>query len=96
MNLGIKQLVVVVALGIVPLALAHSAQEDGANIMNMDMDTSHSADEPNKPDTDSYPPTYFALADHAGVMYAHIGTMVLAWVFVLPVGKLAKMPRLPQ
>ncbi|CCF37488.1 hypothetical protein CH063_08802 [Colletotrichum higginsianum] len=93
MNLGIKQLVVVVALGIVPLALAHSAQEDGANIMNMDMDTSRGADEPNKPDTDSYPPTYFALADHAGVMYAHIGTMVLAWVFVLPVAVMLSIAR---
>ncbi|KAJ0165461.1 putative membrane protein C3B8.06 [Colletotrichum tanaceti] len=93
MNLTIKQCVAVVALGIVPLALAHSAQEDGANVMNMDMDMSHGADEPNKPDTDNYPPTYFALADHAGVMYAHIGVMVLAWVFVLPVAVMLSIAR---
>ncbi|GJC87358.1 putative membrane protein C3B8.06 [Colletotrichum liriopes] len=79
-----KQLTAALALGLVPLVLAHEAHEDGAAGMDMDMGMSHGAEGP-KPDTDSYPPTYFALADHAGMMYAHIGAMVLAWVFVLPV-----------
>ena len=33
-----------------------------------------------------YPPTYFAHPGHVGVIYAHIALMVLAWVFVLPIG----------
>ncbi|KAL6852848.1 hypothetical protein ACO1O0_007396 [Amphichorda felina] len=34
---------------------------------------------------DDYPPTYFSHPGYAGLMYAHIGLMVVAWVFVLPV-----------
>ncbi|GKT63754.1 integral membrane protein [Colletotrichum tofieldiae] len=79
-----KQLTAALALGLVPLVLAHEAHEDGAAGMDMDMGMSHGAEGP-KPDADSYPLTYFALAEHAGMMYAHIGAMVLAWVFVLPV-----------
>jgi hypothetical protein len=34
--------------------------------------------------------TYYAgLSSHAGLMMAHIGLMVLAWFFVLPLGKCA-------
>lgn len=95
MKPSIKQLTTAVVLGLVPLVLAHGANEDGGDSMNMDMDISHGAGG-SKPDPDSYPPTYFALADHAGLIYAHIVAMVLAWVFVLPVGKSAKtMPRKP-
>lgn len=36
---------------------------------------------------DQYPLTYFALADHRGVIFGHIVLMVLAWVFALPAGK---------
>lgn len=67
-------------LGLFQVALAH-----GDDDMNMNLGMG-SADLP-KPDPDSYPPTYFALIDHAGVIYAHIGIMVLAWVFVLPAGE---------
>ncbi|OHX00252.1 integral membrane protein [Colletotrichum incanum] len=87
-----KQLIAALALGLVPLVLAHDAHEDGAAGMNMDMDMSHGAEGP-KPDADSYPPTYFALSDHAGMMYAHIGTMVLAWIFVLPVAVMLSIAR---
>lgn len=34
-----------------------------------------------------YSPTYFAHAEHAGLIYAHITLSVVAWVFILPVGK---------
>jgi hypothetical protein len=33
------------------------------------------------------PPSYWSLSDHSGIMFAHIGIMIVAWVFVLPVGK---------
>ncbi|OHE98536.1 hypothetical protein CORC01_06157 [Colletotrichum orchidophilum] len=58
----------------------------------MDVGMAHGADEP-KSDSNSYPPTYFALADHAGLMYAHIGVMVLAWMFVLPVAVMLSIAR---
>lgn len=34
-----------------------------------------------------YPPTYFGLADYRGLIYGHVSLMILAWVFVLPIGK---------
>ncbi len=37
--------------------------------------------------TTEYPSTYFALTEHVGTIYAHITFMVLAWVFILPIGK---------
>jgi hypothetical protein len=64
-------------LALLPVSLAHGGDEGG-----MDMGAQES-----KPDPNSYPPTYFALPDHAGVLYAHIVLMMLAWVVVLPVGK---------
>lgn len=32
------------------------------------------------------PQSYFAYADHAGLMMAHIIFMVIGWFFVLPIG----------
>lgn len=86
MRLSASQITTAVVLGIVPLAVAHGAHEAGADAMEMDMGMAHGADEP-KAESKSYPPTYFALADHVGIMYAHIGVMVLAWIFVLPIGE---------
>lgn len=34
-----------------------------------------------------YPPTYFGLSDHGSLIYGHISLMILAWVFLLPVGE---------
>lgn len=39
---------------------------------------------------DQYAPTYFALGEHTAAIYGHIGLMLVAWVFVLPVGKTPK------
>ncbi|KFA79125.1 hypothetical protein S40288_05710 [Stachybotrys chartarum IBT 40288] len=36
-------------------------------------------------DDSDYPMTYFALPDFAGLIYAHIVLMTIAWVFVLPI-----------
>jgi len=70
----------VAVLGLlVPAALAHG-DEKGHGGMEMT-----EADKP-LPE-DQYPPTYFAHPDHKAAIYAHIALMVLAWVFMLPVGK---------
>ncbi|KAK3690024.1 hypothetical protein B0T22DRAFT_185374 [Podospora appendiculata] len=60
-------------LGLVPAALAHGD--------DMDMNPTE-ADKP-LPE-DQYAPTYFALTEHAGLIYAHISLMALAWVVILP------------
>ncbi|KAH7322977.1 hypothetical protein B0I35DRAFT_450156 [Stachybotrys elegans] len=44
-------------------------------------------------DEAKYPSTYFALPDHAGLIYAHIALMTLAWVFVLPVAVMFSLAR---
>lgn len=94
MKQPIEKLTTLVVLGLMPLVFAHVAHEDGGDGTSMNMDMPLGAAEEPKPN-DSYLPTYFALADHASVMYAHIGAMVLAWVFVLPVGESAKVtPRM--
>lgn len=33
-------------------------------------------------------PTYLAHQDYVGLIYAHIILMIIAWVFILPVGEL--------
>ena len=38
-----------------------------------------------------HPPSYAGLSEHSGLMISHIGIMVLAWVFVLPVGKFCRL-----
>ncbi|KAK1839515.1 integral membrane protein [Colletotrichum chrysophilum] len=92
MKQPIEKLTTLVVLGLMPLVFAHGAHEDGGDGTSMNMDMPLGAAEEPKPN-DSYPPTYFALADHAGVMYAHIGAMVLAWVFVLPVAVMLSIAR---
>ncbi|KAK4136168.1 hypothetical protein BT67DRAFT_375348 [Trichocladium antarcticum] len=42
---------------------------------------------------DQYPPTYFALTDHSGVIFGHIVLMVLAWVFALPAAIMLSLAR---
>lgn len=73
----------VFGLAFLPTVLAHGDDgggHDGDDHMDMGMDAG--MDKPQ----DDYPPTYFAHPDHAGLMYGHIGLMVVAWVFILPVG----------
>lgn len=65
-----------------PVALAHG-DDEGA--MDMGGHGDMGGDEP-KPDPDSYPETYFAHPEHVNAIYAHIGIMVIGWVFMLPTG----------
>ncbi|KAH8653317.1 hypothetical protein BX600DRAFT_74605 [Xylariales sp. PMI_506] len=73
-----------VVLGSLPAVLAHSDEGE----MDMDMSAEES-----KPDPDSYPPTYFAHAEHRGVVYAHIALMVLGWTVLLPIGVMFSLAR---
>jgi hypothetical protein len=72
---------IVLGLVFAPTALAHGSDHgDGSESSN---DGTHGV--PNG-ETPQYPETYFSRAESAGVMYAHITFMILAWVFILPVG----------
>lgn len=60
----------------------------GDEDMNMDMGMEESHSEP-PPDTsgDNSPMSYFAYGKHSGTIMAHIALMVLAWCFILPIGR---------
>jgi hypothetical protein len=76
--------VIIGALGLTGLAVAHGNEEHGPAIGgSMQMPGSEEV----KPDFESYPPTYFALPDHARLMYAHIAVMSVAWIGMLPIGR---------
>ncbi|KAL2751928.1 hypothetical protein ACRALDRAFT_2114916 [Sodiomyces alcalophilus JCM 7366] len=80
--------------GLVPLALADSGHGHGGHADNPMGGGAHApAGNDAKPDPDSYPLSYFALADHAGIIYAHIAIMVIAWVFLLPVSVMLSLAR---
>ncbi|KAK3941179.1 hypothetical protein QBC46DRAFT_259353 [Diplogelasinospora grovesii] len=70
-------------LGLIPAVLAHGD--------DMDMKMGGEADKP-LPE-DQYAPTYFGLHEHRGAIYGHIGLMVLAWVFMLPVAVMLSLAR---
>lgn len=65
-----------VATFLLPGALAHSEEHDPHGYTHQDHDNG----------TSKYPDTYFTLSEHAGIMYAHIITMTIAWTFILPIG----------
>lgn len=54
----------------------------------MDM-SAHSAPKP-QPHSEA-PQTYWRLTEYATLMYWHIALEVLAWVVILPVGKLTRI-----
>lgn len=72
-----------IILVLLPVVLTHGVGNENHNDTHGGM--YHSADQPG--DDSGYPPTYFAHAEHIGVIYAHIALMILSWVFVLPVGE---------
>lgn len=51
---------------------------------HMDM----SAHDAPQPQDHAQPRSYWSLSEHATLMYWHIGLEMLAWVVVLPIGKL--------
>lgn len=59
----------------------HSGNAHGENDLNL-----HKAPKPPSPDNDA-PESYWSLTEHAGLMYMHIATEILAWFIVLPVGR---------
>ncbi|KAH8903898.1 hypothetical protein BR93DRAFT_940540 [Coniochaeta sp. PMI_546] len=78
----------VAVLGLVPAALAHG---DDDMKMDMGMGANSTVDQP-LPE-DEYPLTYFALGEHTAAIYGHIGLMVIAWVFMLPVAIMLSLAR---
>jgi hypothetical protein len=58
--------------------------EDGIDGMDMGGEKPQSEGSEHDPYND---PSYAGLSAHSGMLMAHIGLMVLAWFFILPVGK---------
>lgn len=72
-------------LEVLPLVAAHGDEHnDGPMDMGMDM---HDAPRPPVEDSGA-PRSYWSLSEHATLMYWHIGLEILAWVVILPVGRL--------
>lgn len=71
-------LVVATAALLLPYAAAHGDEH---------MDTSAHGAPLVKPQGAVHPSSYWSLNEHTILMYWHIGMEILAWVFVLPVGK---------
>jgi hypothetical protein len=81
----LRFLAFVVIVGALPAILAHGS-DDGAMDMGEQGDIMDMTAKEPKPGPDSYPPTYFAHPEHVNAIYAHIGIMVIGWVFMLPIG----------
>jgi hypothetical protein len=84
---GPATLNVVALLGLLPLVLvaAHGLDEDPPTI-RMGM----AIERPTIPITNSTtagPESYFQSDEHAILMFGHILTMTISWVFVLPIGR---------
>lgn len=86
-----RQIATRAALAAVFLAasvLAHDDESTNTNMnmdMNMNMKTPASAD-PVHPNSEG-PMSYVAYDKHRGAILAHIGLMVAAWCFLLPICK---------
>jgi len=85
----LKTLIGVSLLSFLPAAIAHGQDAD----MTMEMG------QPSRPIISSTtgsevaePLSYFQYTEHTGLMFAHILLMVVAWVFVLPIGTPHKVP----
>lgn len=68
---------------LVPTVLGHG--DDEAMDMDMGSGATFSGNAP-QPEAELVP-SYFAHPEHRGILLAHIGLMVLAWVLILPLGK---------
>lgn len=74
----------VVVLGLlVPTVLGHGGDEAMSMEMGSDMTIGVTAPPPEL----DLSPSYIAHPEHGSILLAHIGLMLLAWVFVLPLGK---------
>ena len=73
-------------LALSPGVLGHG--NDTAMDMGMGMGMEEETDFDRPMPEDAYPPTYFSHSEYQAAIYTHISIMVVAWVFVLPIGKL--------
>lgn len=72
-----------------PLVVAHGhGDESGPGGVD-----AHHSPQPQVQNSD-VPPSYWSLSEHAGLMYMHIALEVIAWLIVLPVGRLLELIRL--
>ncbi|OJJ40305.1 hypothetical protein ASPWEDRAFT_102709 [Aspergillus wentii DTO 134E9] len=55
--------------------------------------TSHAQPSASSPVVENSPMSYFAYGKHSGTIIAHIGLMVLAWCFVLPIAVMLSVAR---
>ena len=75
---------VALILGAASVVEAHGTDEPTMDMdMGMTMSESYNVSESNPIDL---LPTYWTWPEHRGLLYGHIILMVLAWVFILPVG----------
>ena len=72
-------------LHLLPLVVAHGDEPHGETI---DM-SAHDA--PASQPQDDGRQSYWSLSEYATLMYWHIALEILAWIVVLPVGKLPKL-----
>lgn len=68
-------------------AIPHGDDEGMHMDSGMDMSSHDSQPKENTESTDDSPMSYFAYGKHSGAIMAHIGLMVAAWCFILPIGK---------
>ncbi|KAI0906944.1 hypothetical protein F4823DRAFT_48493 [Ustulina deusta] len=90
----LRLLALLAIAGALPAVFAHGGGEDAMSMdNNEDMSGHGMGGEDPKPDPDSYPPTYFAHPEHVATVYAHIGIMIVGWVFVLPTAVMLSIAR---
>ncbi|KAK3049598.1 hypothetical protein LTR09_009019 [Extremus antarcticus] len=77
-------------LGVLPLVVAYD--DDGTD-MKMDMGGNSAKVDPSTVSAAAAPPNYFRHAHYDAWIYAHIGTMILAWCFVLPLSLMLSVAR---
>ena len=74
-------------LGLEALAGPHG-HEDDAGTMVPTVSAAHIRPtvSPWSGSMDEGPRSYYGYSEHAGLIYSHIGLMIVAWMFVLPLG----------
>ena len=79
-------------LGLLPLALVHGHDSHADDSMGMGMSggasTIPTVSNFTLNSMKSLQPNYFSHAEFSGLMLAHIVVMIIAWFFILPIGKL--------
>ncbi|KAE8150429.1 hypothetical protein BDV25DRAFT_172169 [Aspergillus avenaceus] len=76
-------------------SVANAIPHGDEHSMDMDMDLNKAQEKTHShaEDTDDSPMSYFAYGKHSSAIVAHIGLMVLAWCFILPVAVMFSIAR---